>query len=177
VIEDEKLMRLLEKIIFSGCSVKGKGIPIGNLTSQYFANYYLSNLDHYIKDYLGVKSYIRYMDDFVIFDDDKEYLKKLLSELRIFIRNELMLELKESATFINSRENGLGFLGWRIFPNLIKINNTNLKRSLKNLRCKEREYLSGTIDDEKLLQSSSSIMGHIKYFNTFKLCENIFNKG
>lgn len=172
-IKDIKLMSLLEKIIISNSDASRKGIPIGNLTSQYFANFYLSKFDHYIKDYLGVTSYIRYMDDFVIFDNDKEYLKKLMSKLRIFLLTESGLELKERATFINSRENGLSFLGWRVFPSLIKINNINLKRSLRNLRHREREYLSGRIDDEKLIESSSSVMGHIKYFNTFKLCKNI----
>lgn len=173
-IKDKKFMSLLIRIIRPNCSTEGKGIPIGNLTSQYFANFYLSKFDHFIKDFLGVKGFIRYMDDFVIFDDDKENLKKLLSESRLYLKNHLRLNLKEKATYINSRENGLSFLGWRIFPNHIRINNINLKRSLKNLRIREKEYFRGVIDDEKLLQSTNSIVGHIKYFDTNNLCQTIF---
>lgn len=175
IIRDNKLLSLLEKIINANFAMPGKGIPIGNLTSQYFANFYLNRLDHYLKDFRGVGKYIRYMDDFVIFEDDKEVLKRLLADIRVFLWQELKLELKEKATYINSRENGLSFLGWRIFPNLIRINNSNLKRSLKNMRRREKEYSDSLIDDEKLIQSVSSIMGHIRYFNTRNLCFKVFN--
>lgn len=177
IIRDNKLVNLLGKIINANFVMPGKGIPIGNLTSQYFANFYLNRFDHYLKDFRGVGKYIRYMDDFVIFEDDKEVLKRLLADIRVFLLQELKLELKEKATYINSRENGLSFLGWRIFPNLIKINNSNLKRSLKKLGRREKEYSKGAIDEEKLIQSGSSVMGHIRYFNTRNLCLRIFNKG
>lgn len=173
-IKDDRLMILLIKIIKSNCSIEGKGIPIGNLTSQYFANFYLSGFDHFVKDFLGVKRYARYMDDFVIFDSDKEKLKKLLSEVRLYLKDYLQLNLKEKATYINSRENGLSFLGWRIFPSVIRINNINLKRSLKKLKRREKEYIRSVIDDEKLLQSTTSVVGHIKYFDTDHLCRTIF---
>lgn len=174
-IKDTGLMNLLVKIIREVGSLPGRGIPIGNLTSQYFANFYLNKFDHYIKDYRGVKNYIRYMDDFVIFSEDKDYLKQLLKEFRTFLYLKLKLELKEKSTYINSRENGLSFLGWRVFPNLIRIHNSNLKRSLKNLRRREKEYNENAMDDEKLIQSVASITGHIKYFNTRSLCLKIFN--
>jgi len=69
------------------------GIPIGNLTSQLFANAYLNKLDHYVKDVLRVKYYIRYMDDFIILSNDKEYLKMLLDKIKIFLDTELKLKL------------------------------------------------------------------------------------
>ncbi len=164
-IRDKKLIKLIKKILENG-SIEGKGLPIGNLTSQFFANVYLDRLDHYVKDELGLKYYIRYMDDIVVFGDNAKKLKEIKNKIEEFIKLKLNLELKESATYINKRENGLSFLGKRVFNNLIRIKPENLKRSIKHLKKREYEYFTGKISEEKLIQSSQSILGMIGKYNT-----------
>jgi len=91
-----------------------KGIPIGSLFSQYFANDYLTPLDRFIKERLKSKGYVRYMDDFVLWSDDKDKLKRWRDEITQFANKKLLLTFKESA--INSVAVGLPFLGTRVFP-------------------------------------------------------------
>jgi len=175
-IKDESLLSLLEKIVRNG-GADGKGLPIGNLTSQFFANVYMDKFDHFVKEELSCKYYIRYMDDFVIFENDKEKLKEILVRLSEYLNKNLKLELKENATYTNKRKNGLSFLGMRIFPNLIRINSVNLKRSVKKMRIKARLYSAGKIKDEDITQSAQSIMGYLKYYNSHQLRQDLIAKG
>lgn len=173
-IKDSKLLKLIKNIIHNG-GQQGKGLPIGNLTSQFFANIYLDQLDHYLKDKLGVKSYLRYMDDFVVFSDDKQYLKDLWEKIEAFLDSSLDLRLKPSASFINSRTNGLPFLGTRIFPGIIRVKKENLDRSINKIKTREKEYKRGEISEEKLQQSVNSIIAHLNNYNTYNLRKDIFN--
>ncbi|MBU4486545.1 MAG: reverse transcriptase/maturase family protein [Candidatus Delongbacteria bacterium] len=175
-IKDKRLLSLLEKVVRNG-GADGKGLPIGNLTSQFLANVYLDRFDHYMKDELGFKYYVRYMDDFVVFDNQKEKLKALRPEIEEFLKSELCLDLKEKATYINKRMNGLSFLGMRVFPATVRINRINLKRSVKKMQMKAELYLEGKIKDEKMSQSAQSITGYLKYFNTYKLRCDLIAKG
>lgn len=154
-----KTIGLIGKILFNYGN-KGKGLPIGNLTSQFFANVYLDVFDHYIKDQNGFK-YIRYMDDFVIFSNEKDKLKKILIEIREYLEKELELDLKDKVTFINKRENGLSFLGRRIYNAHIKIKRENFKRSIKKINRREYEYYYDLISEEKLQESIWSIYSYI----------------
>ena len=143
-IKDGRTLNLFRKII--AVEEATRGLPIGNLTSQHFANLYLSKFDHYVKDFLGIKSYLRYMDDFVIFHNDKDYLKKLLVTLRGFLQIDFKLQLKEKAVFINKDQNGLSFLGWRIFKTTIRIRSQNYYRSVKKIKKRYQEVSMGIID-------------------------------
>jgi len=172
-IKDKQLMRLIEKIIRNGGDGV-KGLPIGNLTSQFFANCYLDVFDHWIKEENGEKHYIRYMDDSVLFSNDKEHLKNMRDYCRYMLKNQLGLTLKEKATYINTRQNGLSFLGTRIFPELIRINNKNLKRSLNRLKKREQAFQQGSIEQKEFLQSTNSIIAHLYQYNTLALRRAIF---
>jgi len=120
-IKDNDIMNLLDIIIDSYCVIENKGVPIGNLTSQMFANIYLNKVDQFIKHKLQVRYYIRYMDDFIILSDDKDYLKKLLEEIREFLQNNLKLEISNKHTILAKIDNGVVFLGKRIFWNKVFI--------------------------------------------------------
>ena len=94
VIKDAGVLALLDKIIdHNGNMPEGVGIPVGNLTSQLFANIYLDKLDKYVKHTLGAKQYIRYMDDFIILSPDKDELRRWLADIEVFLRDELRLAL------------------------------------------------------------------------------------
>ncbi len=166
-IKDPQLMALLEKIFKNG-SEKHRGLPIGNLTSQFFANVYLNIFDHFVKEELKVKEYIRYMDDFVVFSEDKEVLKAIKNKVRDFLSTELKLTPKESATYINSSTNGLGFLGKRVFPGTIRIKRENLKRSMANLKKRCFEFENNAISELRFTQSIASITEYLSEGNTYK---------
>jgi retron-type reverse transcriptase len=116
--------RLFNTIIGAGIAREGKGVPIGNLTSQYFANHYLAVFDHYVKERHGVKKYLRYMDDMLLFAEDKQTLKALYAVAESFTRDTLRLTLK--APVIGSSDDGAPFLGF-----LIKQNGIYLQRKSK----------------------------------------------
>jgi RNA-directed DNA polymerase len=130
IIKDGALLRLLDKIIDHQVpgSTPGRGLPIGNLTSQHFANLFLGELDHFLKEEKGVRGYVRYMDDFILFDDSKERLHILLYEIREYVGHQLGLELKEKVVRIAPVAEGVPFLGFGLFRNLIRIQRPNLVR-------------------------------------------------
>lgn len=175
-IKDKALLRLMERIIgqhYPG-QIPGKGVPIGNLTSQWFANFYLDQLDHYIKDVLGVKKYVRYMDDFIILADNKEALHLIKADIMRFVKENLLLRLKQSATYIAPVRQGIPFLGFRIFPHLIRIKKENWVRFFRNYDRKKREYLSGNIDEETFVRSVASVIGHLYHADSFRMRQKYF---
>jgi retron-type reverse transcriptase len=116
-VEDPRLMRIIREIVESfpldGVEV---GIPLGNLTSQLFANVYLNPLDHYIKRTLKVRHYIRYADDFVILSPQKDYLLEIFPYIANFFGNNLHLSLHEEQPSLRTVASGIDFLGWVHFP-------------------------------------------------------------
>ena len=163
-LKDPKLLGLLERIIRS-TEVPGKGLPIGNLTSQFLANVYLDPLDHAIKDRWGVKGYLRYMDDMVLFGVSSKALLDLRLRLEAFVADRLALRLKERATWINRSSHGLSFLGMRVFRNMVRLRPANRRRSLARMEERTEAWRRGRIDDEALSQSLQSIAAHLRAGN------------
>lgn len=172
-IKDKAVLNLIAKIL-NNANQQGKSLPIGNLTSQFFANVYLNELDFFIKNELKCQPYLRYMDDFVLFSNDKAILKIWKKSIEKWLELKLELKLKAAATIINQQLNGLSFLGRRIFPRVIRIKRDCLKRSLKKLKQREFEYAYGLIDEEKLTQSALSIIGNWTKSDTLQLRQKIF---
>lgn len=152
------------------------GLPIGNLTSQLFANIYLNQLDHFVKDQLRVKYYARYMDDFLIIHPDKRYLKDLLGKIREFLKNDLHLSLHPKKLTIKNVADGVPFVGYRIFYDHILIRGNTLHRIERNYRSKVKQVKRGTLSDKKLAETKASIIGHIKHANSFGLAKKMFGK-
>ncbi len=158
---------------YVGRGHKGVGLPIGNLTSQFFANVYLDPLDHFVADGevggLGSPAYLRYMDDFVVFSENKEDLKRWRPRIEDFLAERLALQLKPSATFLNSRENGLSFLGRRIFPATVRLHPLHLRRITSRLARREKSFLVGEITEETFVQSSDSYWAMLAFHPTLPL--------
>ena len=131
---------------------KGYSLPIGNLTSQILGIYYLNDLDHYIKEELKIKYYIRYVDDMVLFHKDKEYLKYCLDKIKLYLKKyDLELNNKTIIT-----KNSLCFLGYRFYNKNIKILSKNRRRIYKKLRIlKDKDY-------DKYIKSLNSYYGYFK---------------
>lgn len=161
-IKDRKLVGLLERIIRN--VETDKGLPIGNLTSQFLANVYFDPFDHFIKDHIGIKGYIRYMDDFLLFGSDSKILGKQMAEAEVYLQDVLKLELRGKCTYRNRATHGLSFLGMRIHRGMIRIHPKNKQRSLSRLRHRIQEWRCGRIAEDRLSASLVSIEGHLHHF-------------
>lgn len=151
------------------------GIPIGNLTSQFFANIYLNGLDHFIKKRLGCRYYLRYMDDFVIFHDDKDFLWKAKVEIQKYLWT-LRLSIHENKCRIFKTRDGTPFLGLLISRDRRRIRRSNLLRFKRRLRRFQIFYGKGIIAWKHLHQSIQSWIGHAKHADTRRLRELIFSE-
>jgi hypothetical protein len=175
-IKDQRFLSMLFKIIDH--QVPGapadQGLPIGNLTSQYFANFYLSAFDRRMEEAPGVGGYLRYMDDFICFSQCKSSLKERLTDIRLFAATNLKLELKEKVTTLAPVSDGIGFLGFRVYPRLIRIQRPNLNRMRKKVRLLERLFEDGIIPQRRLVDSVRSMTGHALHADSKLIREEIF---
>lgn len=165
--KDKPLLNVFFRIIDSYQTSKGNGLPIGNLTSQYFANHYLAVADHYIKEKLQVSAYVRYMDDMVIWSNDKNTLLKIGNKFKSFIESELSLTLKPFC--LNSIVKGLPFLGYFLLPEKIMLN----KNSRKRFKTKLIHY-AGKLQNGEWSQSDYQahilpLIAFAKHANTYHL--------
>ena len=176
-IKDEDTIWLLKQIISSFSSNHSllgieKGVPIGNLTSQLFANTYLNGFDQFIKNDLKVKYYLRYTDDFLIISESKEYLEKLLPKIVSFLGEELSLKIHQEKTKIQKTSQGIDFLGYVVF-NKYKIVRTKTKRRIsKKFKSRINEYKQGSISKSSLSQSLPSYLGFFCHGESFAIEED-----
>lgn len=180
-IKDADAMWLLEEIIesFASCHStisERKGLPIGNLTSQLFANIYLNELDQFVKHKLKVKNYIRYTDDFVIVDKNEQYLKNLIAAIRVFLSNKLALELHPKKITIRKFHQGIDFLGYIILPHHKLLRTKTRQRIFKKLKIRIEEHKKGSINRQTLEQSLQSYLGVLSHANTYKLSNELKNQ-
>ncbi len=132
LFKEDKLLKLLHRIIDSYQTGNGRGLPIGNLTSQYFANHYLSDADHFAREKLKIRGYLRYMDDMLLFGNDKE---ELLSGVRTFISFvEKTLKLNFKPLIHQRTAVGAPFLGYKLYPFTIKLNQRSKRRFLAKIK-------------------------------------------
>jgi retron-type reverse transcriptase len=171
LFKEPEVLGLLDRIIVHGPpeAEPGRGLPIGNLTSQHFANLYLGELDHHLKDRMRVKGYLRYMDDVLLFAEDKSSLHRLLAEIRGFLANPLHLALKEQATRIAPVSEGIPFLGFHIYPGNIRLNQRTRRRFRRQVLEIERAYQAGRIDLRELSDRSASLFAHVGHADSYRL--------
>lgn len=162
IIKDSRCLSLLFSVIDSykvsfegGTSGREKGLPIGNLTSQFFANFYLSLLDHFVLEKLKPKAYVRYMDDIVIFDDSLLRLKQIFKDVSDFCSEKLVLSLK--IPVFGKCRNGVPFLGWKLSSKGIRILKKTQRRMKQKLLLIEAEFSAGKISLDKAYKRAKSI--------------------
>ena len=158
--KDRRLLALLFLIIDHG-GENGRGLPIGNLTSQWLANLYLDRMDRFIRQDLKPDGYIRYMDDFALFDGSKGRMKTLKSGLSDWLRDALVLRLNGRVTQIHQAGNGWPFLGFRILPGRLELRRATWKRFKKRLGERYHRYVRGWMPVEELAASTGSMLAHI----------------
>jgi retron-type reverse transcriptase len=153
-------------------SQRRRGLPIGNLTSQFLSNVYLNEFDHFIKRQLKIQKYIRYVDDFALFGEDKQALAANLVAIEEYLAT-LRLKTHPVKSQLFETKHGANFLGFRILPDRIRVRAENLKRSRRRLRKMQLNYTQGQITQEKVSQSVQSWVAHLKNNSILKIIENI----
>lgn len=180
-VKDADVMWVLEEIVESFKSeysnlFQAKGLPIGNLTSQLFANIYLNEFDQFVKHKLRLKNYIRYADDFVIVSDDKSFLENLIEPIRKFLHDKLALELHPKKVTIRKLHWGVDFLGYIVLPHHRLLRTKTKQRILRKLRKRVSEYKNGITTKQTLEQSLQSYLGVLSHANTHKFGDELKNQ-
>ena len=165
-IEDEDLIWLIEKVLENFETDEKVGMPLGNYTSQFFANVYLNELDYYVKHVLKAKYYIRYVDDFVILHKNKKRLEYFLKHINSFLPC-LKIKLHKDKTEIHALRNGITFLGYRIFYHYRLLRKRNIRYFMKKLEKNILLYHNKEISEEQLESRINGWLGYAKFGNTF----------
>ena len=173
-IKDEKIIWLIEKILKNGArgELTRIGMPLGNLTSQFFANVYLNELDYFVKHILKVKYYIRYVDDFVILHSSLKQLEIWKFKINIFLKEKLRLELHSEKSKIISLSRGIDFVGFRNFYYFRILR----KRNIKSILDKIKKYNQGLLSYEKMLESFQGWDAYAKWADSFRLRKEFTKK-
>ena len=176
VVKDPDLLWLADLFIDHPVpwTAPGKGLPIGNLTSQHFANYYLSGLDHFIKERLRIPGFLRYMDDLVLLADEKTTLWDAAKRVEAYLWEKLRLRLKQDTTLVAPVSQGLPFLGFRIYPGVIKLSHQSWRRFRRRVIGQDKMLAQGIIGEETWQRSISSLVGHVRHANSRNLRMHFF---
>ncbi len=157
-ITDPDVIWLIGRVAKSFHStVDGKGLPLGNLTSQLLVNVYMNAFDHFMKHTIKAKYYIRYADDFVVMSGNKDWLLDILPKMSLFLEEKLALKLHPDKVFIKTFSSGVDFLGWIHFPDHRVLRTATKKRMFKNL------------DHQPKIETVASYLGMLTHGNTFKI--------
>lgn len=163
LFKDPLLLKIFERIIDSYEVGPNKGVPIGNLTSQYFANHYLAQLDHYVKEVLKIKAYLRYMDDLVLWHNDKKALIHAGIALSQYADGRLNLTLKPFC--LNRNAHGLPFLGYLVYPNQTRLAHRSRIRFIKKLKAYNENLASGLWSQKEYQNHMLSLIAFTEHAN------------
>ena len=147
-------------------------MPLGNLTSQFFANIYLNELDYFVKHTLRAKYYIRYVDDFVILHKSKLQLKIWKVQINDFLRNRLKLELHPDKSKIVSLSKGVDFVGFRNFYHFRLLR----KRNIRKILCRLKQFQQGELTEEKFKEILQGWNAYAKWGNSHNLRKELVKK-
>ena len=173
-IADKKVLWLIQEILNSSYDNKpGKGIPIGNLTSQLFANIYLNELDKFMKHELKIRYYLRYMDDFLIFGFKKNMLRQIENRIKEFLNNSLRLKLHPKKDIIFPINKGINFLGYIIFKDYKLLRKDTVKRFIRRTRAYQKKVSQKLMSKEKLQQSVQSWLAYAQLGNSWRLRKSL----
>ncbi|MBU4456458.1 MAG: reverse transcriptase/maturase family protein [Nanoarchaeota archaeon] len=175
-IHDDRIMWLIKIILDNHQGKeKNKGMPLGNLTSQFFANVYLNELDQFVKHKLKVKYYIRYVDDFVILHQSKVKLEEYKEKINQFLKEQLNIKLHPEKSQIIKLEKGIGFLGFRIFYHHKLIVKKNMRKFEKKMQRMKKLYQINKINREKIIEKYEGWIAYARNANTFNLINKFMN--
>lgn len=172
-IKDEDTLWLIDRIIDD---YPKSGIPIGNYTSQYFGNFYLSEFDHYVKEELGIKYYLRYMDDIVILCDNKRQLWEWKDKIDTHMKDELHATLKDNAQVFPVESRGVDFVGYRSFHDYALLRTRTKKKLKRRCRYLLKKQEKGEPFNETDLGVIASYNGILMYGDCYRLRQETLAK-
>ena len=150
-----------------------RGLPIGNQTSQFFANVYLNGLDHFVKEELRMPGYVRYVDDVLVFDREKSRLHETHVAIQEYCES-LRLRLHARKCFVAPTRVGVTFLGQRIFPTHQRLDAGNIRRFRRRLREYGTQVGQDNLSLERVRCGVQSWIGHAKHADTARLRTQLF---
>ena len=153
--------------------VSNKGMPVGNLSSQMFANLYLNELVQYCKRELKIHFYVRYMDDVIILSDSKAQLNEWKREINNFLQTRLRLDLNNK-TCIRTITLGIEFCGYKVWPTHVKLRKSTALKMKRKLKRLQKQYARGEVSDKRATQTVNSYMGILKHCDSYQLRRKIF---
>lgn len=174
-ISDLRILNLIWKILESYEILLARGLPLGNLSSQLFANIYLHELDFYAKHILKLKYYIRFNDDFVIAHHDKKFLASVAGKMQKFLEDKLLISLPVEKISLRKFRWGIDFLGYIILPGTILPRTKTKRRMFMKISQEIEKYKNGLISYSKICQSISSYLGLLKICKSFKIKQGILS--
>ena len=193
-IADPRVMRLVRLILKSGEGIlaseymmewfpgddlltplRPRGLPIGNLTSQFWGNVYLDGLDHFVKEDLRERYYLRYVDDFLVFGEDKDRLHEVKKEIEAFLGARRM-KFHPAKCYVAPCSQGADFLGFRILPGHRRLRRENVKRFKRRLKKFQFLYRTGGMPISKITESVRSWCAHAEHGDTYRLREAILSR-
>ena len=178
-IRDENALKLIDSVIDSFTVTSGvsgsAGIPLGNVTSQLFANIYLHELDNFVKQDLKEKCYLRYCDDFIILSNNEDHLKSLIVSIREFLAKKLRLELHPKKVIIRKLTQGIDFVGYVLFEKHVLLRTRSKQRMKRRLKEVYERYLIGAVDAAPMDQMLQSYLGILSHANQHTLSQAIKN--
>lgn len=163
--KDKYFLELSKIIIYS---FDKNYIPIGNYTSQYYANIYLNELDHFIKDMLNIKYYIRYMDDFILLLNSKDECIYYLDKIKLFLNDNLKLDLNNKTRYFKFN-NYIDFCGYLVYLNILLPRKRNVRKIFKLINNYDFNY-------DKFYKSINSYLAYLKYTTCYNLKKEIFKR-
>ena len=167
-LKDRRMIAWLLKIVDTYETTPGCGLPIGNLTSQHLANLYLDRIDRFANGPRGARTlpgYVRYMDDFVYWSDDKAVLLELRKQLADCVESQLGLSLKQTP-YVNRTGHGMDFLGMRVFPHIVHANRASLDRFKRKVRIYDWELSQGYWDEATYQQRMAALTAFLQEADT-----------
>jgi retron-type reverse transcriptase len=173
--KESAIITMFQKIFDTYHTTPYKGLPIGNLVSQHVANFYLGPMDHWLYQHQKVKKYIRYMDDFIIFSNNKRFLKELLENINCFLNEQLALILKHTIQ-LNRTRLGVPFLGFRIFPDRIQLLQGSKKRFKQKFQKYEHMYQTDQWSEQELARHMEPLFAFIKTGQTLAFRKNVIQR-
>jgi hypothetical protein len=175
-IKDARIRSLLLDVINSFQIRSGKGVPLGNVTSQIFANIYLNELDRYILKNKKVYYYIRYNDDFIISGGERKEVCETANEAIRFVEEKLLLKIPKEKIVFRKLKWGIDFCGSIILPNAVLLRQKTKKRMLKNIFSSAGKFKNGEMAEKDFFAKFNSYCGLLKHYNSHNLKNKILNE-
>lgn len=154
---------------------RARGLPIGNLTSQFFANIYLNGFDHFVQEQLGFSHYLRYVDDFAIFSNDHGFLQAGREAIEAYL-TQLRLRIHPIKSQLFATSQGANFVGFRILPQQIRVRGDSLRRGCRRFRRQRARVLGRRLLPAQWHNSTKSWFGHLQHGDTWRLRQHILRK-